>query len=233
MALIIMEKPFISVLIPTMNEEQSIGKVIERIKKSVKYTYEIILIDNSNDRTPDIAKSMGAKIIREIRKGYGRAYKTGFKNVNGEIVVTLDGDNTYPPEVINDYVDYLLREKIDFISCDRISNLPKDAMSTAHKIGNFVLNIAFLTLYFKKLKDSQSGMWIFRSSIIENLDLCSNGMAFSEELKLEAWSKFKAVELPIKYGLREGEKKLQTFKDGIKNLLYLIERRFKNCHGID
>lgn len=228
-----MEKPFITVLIPTMNEEQSIGKVIERIKKSLKYSYEIILVDNSEDRTPEIAESMGARVITEKRKGYGRAYKTGFKHVSGDIVVTLDGDNTYPPEVINDYVEYLLKNNIDFISCERITLLPKDSMSTAHKIGNFVLNLAFMALYFIKLKDSQSGMWIFRSRIIKELGLCSDGMAFSEELKIEAWSKFRAVELPVRYGLREGEKKLQTFKDGIKNLLYLIERRFKKCSGID
>lgn len=224
---------FITILIPTMNEEQSIGKVIERIKNSVKNPYEIVLIDNSKDKTPEIAMAMGAKVITEKRKGYGRAYKTGFKNVKGNIVVTLDGDNTYPPEVIDSYVDYLLKNNLDFISCERISLLPKDSMSTAHKIGNFVLNIAFLVLFFKRLKDSQSGMWIFRSEIIKDLDLCSNGMAFSEELKLEAWTKFRAAELPIKYGLREGEKKLQTFKDGIKNLLYLIIRRFKKCKGID
>lgn len=228
-----MEKPFITVLIPTMNEEQSIGKVIERIKKSLKYSYEIILVDNSEDRTPEIAESMGARVITEKRSGYGRAYKTGFRHASGEIVVTLDGDNTYPPEVINDYVEYLLKNNIDFISCERITLLPKDSMSTAHKIGNFVLNLAFMALYFIKLKDSQSGMWIFRSRIIKELDLCSDGMAFSEELKIEAWSKFRAAELPVKYGLREGEKKLQTFKDGIKNLLYLIERRFKKCRGID
>ncbi|MDP8011768.1 MAG: glycosyltransferase family 2 protein [Thermoplasmata archaeon] len=228
-----MSDPMITILIPTMNEEQSIGKVIERIKSSVKHTYEIVLIDNSRDKTPEIARSMGANVITEKRKGYGRAYKTGFKNVKGEIVVTLDGDNTYPPEVIDEYVDYLIKNDLDFISCERLTLLPKNSMSTAHKIGNFVLNIAFLSLFFIKLKDSQSGMWIFKSKIIPYLDVCSNGMAFSEELKMEAWSKFKAKELPIKYGLREGEKKLQTFKDGIKNLLYLIERRFKKCKGID
>jgi len=223
----------LTILIPTMNEEQTIGKVIERIKNSVNNPYEIILIDNSKDKTPEIATSMGAKVIKEQRKGYGRAYKTGFKHVNGDIVVTLDGDNTYPPEVIDNYVNYLISNGLDFISCERISLLPNDSMNMAHKIGNYVLNLAFLALFFKKLKDSQSGMWIFRSSIIKDLNLCSNGMAFSEELKIEAWSKFKAIELPITYGIRVGEKKLQTFKDGIKNLLFLLVRRFKKCKGID
>ncbi len=79
----------LTILIPTMNEEQTIGKVIERIKNSVNNPYEIILIDNSKDKTPEIATSMGAKVIKEQRKGYGRAYKTGFKHVNGDIELAL------------------------------------------------------------------------------------------------------------------------------------------------
>ncbi|MEM0334446.1 MAG: glycosyltransferase family 2 protein, partial [Thermoplasmata archaeon] len=91
----------LSIVIPTMNEEKSIGKVIERIKNSVKYDYEIIIVDSSTDNTPLIAESMGARVIKEKRKGYGRAYKTGFLNATGNIIATMDGDNTYPPEEIN------------------------------------------------------------------------------------------------------------------------------------
>ncbi len=216
----------ISIVIPTMNEEKTIGAVIERIRKSVKGEYEIIVVDKSNDRTPEIAKSMGARVIHEERRGYGRAYKTGFEHANGEIIVTMDGDNTYPPEVINDYVKYLIENNIDFISCDRLTYLDKRAMSQAHRFGNFVLNIAVLALFFIKIKDSQSGMWIFRKDLLKKIRVYSDGMPFSEELKIEAWYHGKAVELPIHYGLREGERKLQTFKDGLRNLIYLFKKRF-------
>ncbi len=216
----------ISVIIPTMNEGKTIGSVIERIKKSVKGDYEIIVVDKSTDRTPEIARSMGAKVIYEERDGYGRAYKTGFEHANGDIIVTMDGDNTYPPEVIEEYVKYLIENKIDFISCDRITYLDKNAMSDAHRLGNFVLNVAVMALFFIKIKDSQSGMWIFRKDILKKIKVHSDGMPFSEEIKIEAWYHGKAVELPIHYGLRVGERKLQTFKDGLRNLIYLFKKRF-------
>mgnify|MGYP001626161118 CR=1 FL=1 len=219
-----------SIIIPTMNEEENIGKVIERIRKSVIGNYEILIVDNSTDRTPDIARSMGARVIEEKRKGYGRAYKTGFSNASGKIIVTLDGDNTYPPEVINDYIDILYRDNYDFISCERISRLSPEAMVKAHRIGNLILNYAVLMLFFLKIKDSQSGMWIFRKEILYGMNLCSDGMPFSEELKIQAFTKFRSKELPIDYGVRMGEVKLQRFKDGVKNLLYLLKIRFFRCN---
>ncbi len=218
----------ISIIIPTMNEEKSIGKVIERIKKSVDYDFEIIIVDSSRDNTPLIAESMGAMVIREERRGYGRAYKTGFLHAKGDIIVTMDGDNTYPPEDINRAVDELLNGN-DFISCERISLLPKDVMLEAHRLGNFILNIAVLALFFIKMKDSQSGMWVFRKEILKRFQVCSNGMGFSEEIKIRAYQNGKFKEIPIVYGIREGERKLQTFKDGIKNLLHLIKIRFSHC----
>ncbi len=219
----------ISIIIPTMNEEENIGKVLQRIKNSVKGNYEILIVDNSKDKTPEIAKSMGAIVINEKRKGYGRAYKTGFSQAKGKIIVTLDGDNTYPPEVINEYVEFLYKNGYDFISCERISRLNPEAMVKAHRIGNMLLNYAILMLFFIKMKDSQSGMWIFKKEILNHIHLCSDGMPFSEELKIQAFQKFKSIELPIDYGIRMGEVKLQRFKDGVGNLLYLLKLRFLGC----
>ncbi|MGC9138418.1 MAG: glycosyltransferase family 2 protein [Thermoplasmata archaeon] len=223
------EGPMLSIIIPTMNEERSIGRVIERIKKSVDYKFEIIVVDSSRDRTPEIAREMGARVIREERRGYGRAYKTGFKNAMGEIIVTMDGDNTYPPEEINRGVEELLNG-YDFISCERITLLPRDVMLEAHRVGNFILNLAVLTLFFIRMKDSQSGMWIFRKDVLKRFQVCSDGMGFSEEIKIRAYNCCRFREIPIVYGIREGERKLQTFKDGIKNLLHLIKIRFSRCN---
>ncbi|MFP3254897.1 MAG: glycosyltransferase family 2 protein [Thermoplasmata archaeon] len=224
-----MNSPKLSIIIPTMNEEKSIGRVIERIKSSVNYDYEIIVVDSSRDRTPEIARAMGARVIREERRGYGRAYKTGFINATGDIIVTMDGDNTYPPEEINRAVEELLKGN-DFISCERISLLPRDVMLQAHRIGNFVLNLAVFSLFFIKMKDSQSGMWVFKREVLKKFQVCSDGMGFSEEIKIRAYMCCKFKEIPILYGIREGERKLQTFKDGIKNLLHLIKIRFSHCN---
>ncbi len=217
----------ISIVIPTRNEEKSIGSVISDIHKEMNEDYEIIVVDRSSDKTPEIASSLGARIIREDRKGYGRAYKTGFSMVNGDIIVTLDGDNTYPVIEIPAMIEYLRSHDVDFISCDRITKLSGlEEMDKAHRLGNAILNFAFLILYFYKIKDSQSGMWIFKTSLLKKMNLNADGMAFSEEIKVEAIKNGKFIEIPIKYGVRTGEKKLNTFRDGILNLLFLIKKRF-------
>ncbi len=218
----------ISVVIPTLNEEESIGHVLDKIPKDKKYDWEIIIVDgNSKDRTREIAEKKGAKVITEKRKGYGRAYKTGFQHASGDIIVTMDGDDTYPAEDITKLVEHLVKNNLDFISCERFSMMQKGAMSLTHKIGNMILTIATRMLFGVKIKDSQSGMWIFRRSILEDLNLTSDGMPFSEELKIEAWRKFRCEEVPIEYRERKGEVKLNTWKDGYRNLAFLIKKRFR------
>ncbi len=217
----------ISVVIPTLNEEESIGHVLDKIPKDKKYEWEIIIVDgNSKDRTREIAEKKGAKVIIEKRKGYGRAYKTGFQHASGDIIVTMDGDDTYPAEDIPKLVEYLVKNNLDFISCERFSRMKKGAMSLTHKIGNMILTLATRILFGVKIKDSQSGMWIFRRSILKDLNLTSDGMPFSEELKIEAWRKFRCEEVPIEYRERKGEVKLNTWKDGYRNLVFLIKKKF-------
>jgi len=217
----------ISVIIPTLNEEASIGHVLDKIPKAHKYEWEIIIVDgNSKDRTREIATEKGAKVIVEKRKGYGRAYKTGFAAATGDIIVTLDGDDTYPAEKISELVDYLISKDLDFISCERFSMMQKGAMSLTHKVGNKILTWTTRLLFGVKIKDSQSGMWVFRREILKNLNLTSDGMPFSEEIKIEAWKKFRCEEVPIEYRERKGEVKLNTWKDGFCNLSFLFKKRF-------
>ncbi|EDY34745.1 glycosyl transferase, group 2 family protein, putative [Aciduliprofundum boonei T469] len=218
----------VSVIIPTLNEEESIGHVLDKIPRDPKYEWEIMIVDgNSKDKTREIAENKGARVIIEKRKGYGRAYKTGFAAATGDIIVTLDGDDTYPAEKIPELVDYLLKNDLDFISCERFSKMQKGAMSATHKFGNWVLTITTRILFGVKIKDSQSGMWVFRKKILKDLNLTSDGMPFSEEIKIEAWRKFKCEEVPIEYRERKGEVKLNTWRDGLKNLKFLFKKRFK------
>ncbi len=217
----------ISVVIPTLNEEDSIGHVLDKIPRDPRYEWEIIIVDgDSKDRTREIAREKGAKVIVEKRKGYGRAYKTGFAAATGDIIVTLDGDDTYPAEKILELVDYLLVNNLDFISCERFTLMKKGAMSLTHKVGNKILTWTTRLLFGVKIKDSQSGMWVFRRSILKDLNLTSDGMPFSEEIKIEAWRKFRCQEVPIEYRERKGEVKLNTWKDGFNNLKFLFKKRF-------
>jgi hypothetical protein len=220
--------PDVTVVIPTINEEAGIGLVLDSIPKDTNLKIEVLIIDtDSTDRTKAIAISKGARVINESRRGYGRAYKTGFEYANGDIIVTLDADCTYPAEEIPRLVKLLRDEKLDFINCDRLSRMEPGAMSSKHKFGNWVLSTTMNLFFRTGLKDSQTGMWVFRRSILEKLELESDGMPMSEEIKIEAVKKgFKVKEVPIVYRPRKGEVKLRSWSDGNKNLKFLFHKKF-------
>jgi hypothetical protein len=101
-------------------------------------------------------------------------------------------------------------------------------MSLKHKIGNLILSIAMSVLYLRWVRDSQSGMWVFRRSILSEMKLESDGMAFSEEIKIEALksAKIRFGEISILYTSRLGEIKLNPWRDGFQNLWFLVKKRF-------
>jgi len=224
-----LDKAKVSVIIPTMNEERGIGLVINEIKNALdgKRAYEIIVVDtDSRDLTRDIAAGHGAVVVDEPRRGYGRAYKTGFDKATGEIIATLDADMTYPAAEIPELADMLEEKSLDFITTNRFARMERGAMPAKHRFGNWVLSTTARILFRVKIRDSQSGMWVFRKDALAKLELVSDGMSMSEELKIEAFRKLKAAEAPITYKPRIGEAKLRSWRDGTSNLRYLFKKRF-------
>lgn len=217
----------ITVVIPCLNEEQGIEQVLRRMPDFVD---ETIIVDNgSTDRTSEVARSFGAMVIREDVRGYGRSYKRGFASAQGDIIVTLDGDHSYPPDAISYLIEAFLHLDVDFLNASRFPVRDRRAMSFKHKFGNFVLSLAMTLLYFRWVRDSQSGMWVFRRSILEGMRLESDSMAFSEEIKIEALKngKVRFAEIPVMYSSRLGEIKLNPWRDGFYNLWFLVKKRFQ------
>jgi glycosyltransferase involved in cell wall biosynthesis len=216
----------VSVVIPCFNEEEGIARVIQSLPASVD---EIIVVDNnSTDRTAEVARGLGARIVFEKRKGYGAAYKAGLPAVTGDITVTMDGDGTYPVEQIEECIDYLIAHNLDFVSASRFPLKDPKAMNFSNKVGNTILTWGTLILFLRGIKDSQSGMWIYKSSIYPVLDPRSDGMPFSEEIKIAAIRERGVTfdEYHVNYHPRIGEVKLDKWRDGMRNLLYLIKLRF-------
>jgi dolichol-phosphate hexosyltransferase len=216
----------ITVIIPCLNEEQGIRRVLESMPDFVD---EVIVVDNnSTDRTHEVATSLGAKVIREKVRGYGRSYKRGFGNATGDVIVTLDGDHSYPVDAISYLLEAFLHLDVDFLNASRFPVRDRNAMSLKHKIGNLILSLTMSMLYFRWVRDSQSGMWVFRRSILSEMKLVSDGMAFSEEIKIEALksSKVRFGEISILYTSRLGEIKLNPWRDGFQNLWFLVQKRF-------
>ncbi len=221
--------PEVSVVLPTMNEEASIGTVLDEIRTALAgWDVEILTVDTaSRDRTNEIARAKGAQVVPEARRGYGRAYKTGFAAARGAYVATLDADLTYPSDRFPDFLTALREGRADFVSGDRISRLRAEAMTGMHRVGNEMLNRAVRFLYRYPIRDSQSGMWAFRREILPRLRVIHDGMAFSEELKIEVIrAGFRFLEIPIDYRPRTGEKKIRSVSDATQNLVWLARKRF-------
>ncbi|MEN6536209.1 MAG: glycosyltransferase family 2 protein [Bryobacteraceae bacterium] len=216
----------LTVIIPCLNEEQGIEKVLTRMPPFVD---EVIVVDNgSTDHTSEVASALGATVIREEVRGYGRAYKRGFSHATGDLIITLDGDHSYPVDALSYLIEAFLHLDVDFLNASRFPVRDRHAMSLKHKFGNVILSLAMSSLFFRWVRDSQSGMWVFRRSILGGMNLESDGMAFSEEIKVEAIrnSKIRFREITILYTSRLGEIKLNPWRDGIQNLLFLIKKRF-------
>jgi glycosyltransferase involved in cell wall biosynthesis len=216
----------VTVIIPCLNEEQGIEKVLRRMPEFVD---QVIVVDNgSTDRTSEVARSLGAQVIREDVRGYGRAYKTGFAQATGDVIVTLDGDHSYPPDAISYLLEAYLHLEVDFLNASRFPVRDRRAMSFKHKFGNLMLSLAMSLVFFRWVRDSQSGMWVFRRSILDRMDLISDGMAFSEEIKIEAIraAHVRFAEISIQYSSRLGEIKLNPWRDGFHNLLFILRKRF-------
>ena len=215
-------------IIPCLNEEQGIEQVLRRMPQFVD---EVIVVDNnSTDRTAEVAEKLGAFVIREEVRGYGRSYKKGFAHASGDVIITLDGDHSYPPDAISYLIEAFLHLEADFLNASRFPVRDSRAMSFKHKFGNWVLSVAMSFLFFRWVRDSQSGMWVFRRSILEEMTLESDGMAFSEEIKIEALKNpnVRFQEISIQYSSRLGEIKLNPWRDGFANLFFLVKKRFSS-----
>lgn len=215
----------VSVVVPCYNEERGIEYILRHLPPSVD---EVIVVDNgSTDATASVAAALGATVVREPVRGYGRAYKRGFASAGGDIVVTMDGDGTYPPQAIDLLLHILVAEEADFISARRWYSKSGEEKSKLRLLGNFILSSSIRLLFLKYIYDTQSGMWVFKRKLLSRLDPKSDGMAFSEEIKIEAFTdpSIRAIEIPIYYGRRIGKSKLRLWRDGFGNLLHILKKR--------
>lgn len=225
----------ITVVMPCYNEEEGVAECLRQMPAFVD---EIIVVDNnSSDRTGAVAREGGAKVVFEARPGYGRAYKSGLSQATGDVICTLDGDATYPVNAISYLIDVLVADELDFISAWRIAaDWQENFDYILRYLGNRIFNLTIVLLYWFRIRDSQSGMWCFRRDVLERVNVTSDGMPFSEELKLEVFEKrrrFRAREVPVHfhYVKRRGESKLSLWRDGSRNFLFLFVRRFKKLFG--
>lgn len=219
--------PSLSFVMPSMNEEETIRICIEKaqyILKKYNIDGEIIVADNSSDRTAEIAVAMGAKVIGPI-KGYGNAYLKGLALAKGNYIAISDADNTYDLLELDKFLDPLIAGDADFVIGTRIKgDIKKEAMPWLHQyIGNPLLTEMLNFLFKTKISDAHCGMRAFTKEALEKMNLKTHGMELASEMVIEAAKcKLKIKEVPITYYSRRTPSKLNSFKDGWRHVRFMM-----------
>ena len=222
----------VSVVLPALNEEEAIGKVIDEIPveelESKGYQTEIIVVDNgSTDKTAEIAAAQGAIVIDEPNRGKGRAIRTGFGAVSGEFVFMLDSDFTYPAGYITQMVG-LLESGYDVVIGSRLNgSVDHGAMKQVNLIGNHLLAFLANVLYGTRVSDLCTGFWGFKVDVLRSLNLDAVGFELEANMLIEvAKHKYRVGEVPIQYRRRATASKLGSIKAGWMIGKTIVKKRF-------
>lgn len=222
----------VAVLIPCYNEEITIKKVIEDFKKELPNSEIFVYNNNSKDRTEEIAKYAGATVINEYKQGKGNVIRSMFRDINADIYVMVDGDDTYPANEVHKLIDVVESGKADMVIGDRLSNgtYKSENKRSFHGFGNSLVKNTINFLFKVKLNDIMTGYRVFNKDFVKNFPVLSKGFEIETEMTFHALDRnYKIVELPIIYRDRpEGStSKLNTISDGTK-VLFTIFRMFKD-----
>ncbi|MDP8218629.1 MAG: glycosyltransferase [Candidatus Theseobacter exili] len=219
----------ISVVIPCLNEEQSIGQVVDAAFQGIRQTGltgEVIVVDNdSSDNSAGIARDHGATVIFEAEKGYGSALRKGFSEAKYDIIVMGDGDLTYDFSKLDILVNPVLEGKADFVVGNRMKDIRPGAMPKLHQyLGNPLLSFLLKAFFHTRaVHDAQCGMRAITKTAYENLYCVTTGMEFASEMIIHALRiGLKIEERNITYHPRVGESKLSSFKDGWRHLRFML-----------
>jgi dolichol-phosphate mannosyltransferase len=225
----------VAVIIPTLNEGRSIGKVIDGVPavdllKSGLKTAVYVIDGQSTDNTREIAVEKGATIILEERQGKGSAIQTAFKSISADYAIMVDGDDTYPIELATEMTRLL--QTHDVVIGSRLKGtIEPGAMTRLNVVGNVLLSLLAWALFGTHISDVCTGFWAYRSDAIRRLELAARGFEIEAEMFAECVRKGLSItEIPITYRARTDRPKLSSLRDGFKIGLFLWKRRLKHVY---
>jgi glycosyltransferase involved in cell wall biosynthesis len=204
----------VTVSMITLNEERAVAKVVADIRRVVPGA-EIFLVDSSRDRTAEIAAELGCRVFKQFPpKGYGPAMDRAVRDASGDVVITLDCDDTYPVEEIPRLVA-LIEEGWDLVNATRLAKRPK-AMPFANYLANRVFAWTARLLHGLKTTDVHSGMRAYRKSMIDRVAWDPNGPALPVDMiVIPHRMGFRVIDVPIDYRERIGASTLQRWKSTV------------------
>lgn len=221
-------RPFVSIVMPCLNEEQTVEICVRKALGWLERSGtagEVVVVDNgSSDRSIELATAAGARVIHETTRGYGAALRRGFAEARGEWLVMGDCDDTYE---FSDLTDLMrpLEEGYDLSVGNRFAGgIAPGAMTWSHRyIGTPAISFMLQMFTGLKVGDSQCGLRAFTRDCLDRLELKTDGMELASEMILKAARRdMKVADIPVPYGERLGEAKLNTVRDGWRHLRFLL-----------
>lgn len=224
----------VSVVMPCLNEEETLGTCIEKAQntlKSLNIQGEVVVADNgSTDTSIEIAERLGARVVHQSTRGYGAAYLAGFAAAQGQYIIMGDSDDTYDFTDLERFITPL-QDGYDFVIGNRFKGkiLP-GAMPWANRyIGNPILSGMLRVFFGTYISDSHCGMRAFTIDAYKRMDLKTTGMEFASEMVIKAvQTELKILEIPITYHPRGGESKLNAVRDAWRHIRFMLKHKLTN-----
>jgi dolichol-phosphate mannosyltransferase len=228
--------PSVAIIIPTLNEERSIGRVIDSVPvadllKNGFKTAVYVIDGQSTDNTREIAVEKGAQLILEERQGKGQAIQTAFESITADYAVMVDGDDTYPIEMATEMTRLL--QTHDVVIGSRLKGtIEPGAMTRLNVVGNTLLSLLARALFGVHISDVCTGFWGYRSDAVRHMELAARGFEIEADMFAECVRKdLRIAEIPITYRARKDQPKLSSIRDGLKIGLFLCKRRLQRTPG--
>lgn len=215
----------LAVLIPCYNEAGAIAKVVRDFRRVLPDAIVYVYDNNSTDGSREVALAAGAEVREESRQGKGFVVRRMFADVEADIYVMIDGDDTYDPEAASDMIDLLIRDNLDMVSGARVE-MERGAYRRGHVLGNRLLSGLVRVLFADELRDMLSGYRVFSRRFVKSFPLLSGGFEIETELTVHALElQMPIAEHTVHYRERPlgTHSKLRTYADGTRILLLILQ----------
>ena len=223
----------IAVLIPCYNESLTVAKVVSDWKKALPEATIYVYDNNSTDGTAEIARSAGAVVRHEFQQGKGNVIRRMFREIDAQVYIMVDGDDTYPADCAKEMVDLVLHKQSDMVIGDRLSSTYfTENKRPFHNFGNSIVRWSINTLFRSNVKDIMTGCRAFSFEFVKTFPVLSAGFEIETEMTIHALDKNMKIDhvvIPYRDRPEGSESKLNTVKDGIKVLrtIFTLHRTYR------
>lgn len=215
----------VAILVPCYNEALTIKKVVEDFKAALPNSTVYVYDNNSKDGTSDIARQAGAVVVPEPLQGKGNVVRRMFSDIQADVYVMVDGDDTYDAKVAPEMIRVLVERNLDCVNAVRHST-ELEAYRQGHEFGNWMLTTMVAKLFGRTTRDMLTGYRVFSHKFVKSFPVVSSGFEIETEITVHSLElRMRSEDFDTDYGARpEGStSKLSTYKDGFKILWMIIK----------